>query len=997
VDQLARLTAALADRYAIERELGAGGMATVYLAHDIKHDRMVAIKVLRSELAAALGAERFLQEIKTTANLQHSNILPLFDSGRTGTEPGPEGRVRHRPDGRTDEFLYYVMPYIEGETLRDKLDRETQLGIEDAVKITNEVAEALDYAHGQNVIHRDIKPENILLHNGRPIVADFGIALALSNADATRLTATGLAVGTVAYMSPEQLDGNTVLDGRSDVYALGCVLYEMLVGEPPFTGPTVQAVIAASITDPVPSARKKRAEVSGPIDAAIRRAMAKEVEHRFQSVRELADALALPEKPAPRPRWMLAALGILALTVVWLGFGAWRNARVSGARELLPQITQLVADGDYTEAYTLATSAERFMPNDTVFVALLEEVSDLLTVVTDPPGARVLIEPFVAPEGTVSSQELIGVTPIERFRIPRTDHRVIVTLDGYVPAERIASSSFSRISQEWGWVEVPADNGRAIALDIPMQLAEESTQGMVLVPGGPYRLVSPDAPADAVVEQADYLLDRFEVTNSAYRLFVLAGGYTDDTLWSGVPAHVRNRFTDRTGLAGPREWVGQTFPEGHEDHPVTGVTWYEASAFCQASGKRLPTIFEWEKSTRDGLVAHVGVVLPWGYMNAIAAVEDRANFNSDGPGPVDAYPFGIGPYGAYAMAGNVKEWLFNRMGDGYVVTGGSWEDPAYVYSNYGSHPATLSSAALGFRCARTRAGGNADQGTYPIDLDERTPDYTPVDRATFRTLLSHYQYDRRPANPRNRTTIETAGWTRERLWIDGIGSDSILVYFYVPKQARPPYQTVVHVPGISVFFEETLPDETEWAIGPVIQGGRAVLAVVLKGMRERGHGPGYTSPPTNSVRFRDEMVDHATELRMGIDYLEERNDVDMGQLAYVSVSWGGGSRLGFAAVDDRFRAVVFIGGGIDERVKPTLPEADNVNFAPYINAPTLLLNGRNDEEHPWFRRTLPLWNLLQEPKELVLVEGAGHIPPLEARIPAINGFLDRMLGPVERR
>jgi pimeloyl-ACP methyl ester carboxylesterase len=200
-----------------------------------------------------------------------------------------------------------------------------------------------------------------------------------------------------------------------------------------------------------------------------------------------------------------------------------------------------------------------------------------------------------------------------------------------------------------------------------------------------------------------------------------------------------------------------------------------------------------------------------------------------------------------------------------------------------------------------------------------------------------------------------------------------------------------------VFFHWNLPEETEWAIGPVIQGGRAVLAVVLDGMVERGHGPEYSSPPTNSVRFRDEMVRHATELRMGIDYLEERDDVDMDGLAYVSVSWGGGSRLGFAAVDDRFRAVVFIGGGIDERVKPTLPEADNVNFAPYIDVPKLLLNGRNDEEHPWYRRALPLWTLLREPKELVLVEGAGHIPPLEARIPAINDFLDRTLGPVSRR
>ncbi|MCH7475912.1 MAG: hypothetical protein IIA27_14770 [Gemmatimonadetes bacterium] len=176
-----------------------------------------------------------------------------------------------------------------------------------------------------------------------------------------------------------------------------------------------------------------------------------------------------------------------------------------------------------------------------------------------------------------------------------------------------------------------------------------------------------------------------------------------------------------------------------------------------------------------------------------------------------------------------------------------------------------------------------------------------------------------------------------------------------------------------------------------------MLAPVLKGMVERSWGPGYTRPETQSVRFRDEMVRHATELRLGIDYLQERDDVDMDRLAYISVSWGGGSRLGFAAVDDRYKAVVFIGGGIDERVKPTLPEANNVNFAPYIDVPKLLLNGRNDEEHPWYTRALPLWNLLREPKELVLVDGAGHVPPVEVRIPAINDFLDRTLGRVKTR
>ena len=222
----ARLRAALSDRYTIERELGRGGMATVYLAEDLKHHRHVAIKVLDPELARALGAERFLREVEVTAKLTHPHILTLIDSGEA------------------DGFLYYVMPYIEGETLRDRMNREGQLPLDDALEITKEVAAALSYAHSHDLIHRDIKPENVLLSAGEAVVADFGIARAITEAGGENLTETGMSIGTPAYMSPEQASGEQKLDGRSDVYSLGCVLYEMLAGEPPYTGPTAQSIVA---------------------------------------------------------------------------------------------------------------------------------------------------------------------------------------------------------------------------------------------------------------------------------------------------------------------------------------------------------------------------------------------------------------------------------------------------------------------------------------------------------------------------------------------------------------------------------------------------------------------------------------------------------------------------------------------------------------------------------------------------------------------------------
>src|SRR5436190_16566790 len=257
------LTDALSDRYRIERELGAGGMATVYLAHDIKHDRDVAIKVLHADLGAALGGERFLTEIRTTARLQHPHILSLLDSGNAGG------------------LLYYVMPVVAGETLRARLEREKQLPIDDALRIAREIADALDHAHGVGVIHRDIKPENILLQGGHALVADFGIALAVQQAGGQRMTQTGLSLGTPQYMSPEQAMGDRTIDARSDIYALGAVTYEMLTGDPPFTGSTVQAIVAKVLTERPTAPTAVRDTVPPSVERAVMTALAKLPADRF--------------------------------------------------------------------------------------------------------------------------------------------------------------------------------------------------------------------------------------------------------------------------------------------------------------------------------------------------------------------------------------------------------------------------------------------------------------------------------------------------------------------------------------------------------------------------------------------------------------------------------------------------------------------------------------------------------------------------------------------
>ena len=272
-EAVARLSAALEGRYRIERELGEGGMATVYLAQDLKHDRRVAIKVLKPELAAVIGGDRFVTEIKTTASLQHPHILPLFDSG---ADAG---------------FLYYVLPYVDGESLRERLDREKQLSVGEAVGIATDVASALHYAHEQGIVHRDIKPANILIHAGQPVVADFGIALAISAAGGGRLTETGMSVGTPHYMSPEQASADRDVSARSDTYALGCVLYEMLAGEPPHTGSTAQAVLMRILTEDPRDLGEVRRSVPGHVRDATTKALEKLPADRFESAEAFRQAL----------------------------------------------------------------------------------------------------------------------------------------------------------------------------------------------------------------------------------------------------------------------------------------------------------------------------------------------------------------------------------------------------------------------------------------------------------------------------------------------------------------------------------------------------------------------------------------------------------------------------------------------------------------------------------------------------------------------------------
>jgi len=461
-DMLGRLTAALADRYRIERELGAGGMATVYLAQDLKHDRKVAVKVLRPELSAILGAERFLNEIKVTANLQHPHILALYDSGEA------------------DTFLYYVMPYVEGESLRQRLDREQQLPVDEALRITEQVAAALDYAHRQGVVHRDIKPANILLPDGQALVADFGIALAVRNAGGTRLTETGLSLGTPHYMSPEQATAERELDARSDVYSLACVLYEMLAGEPPFTGPNVQAIIAKLLTERPRDLHELRESVPMHVATAVRHALEKLPADRIASASAFAQTLAGGARTSAGPmatthrpaatrverragrRILQFAPWLVAAAAVGAGISLRRPAmsrpvvRVSVA---LPSVQLVQASRPDIEISPQGTQL--------VYPGVVEQRPVLLLRALDQlsaqplPGSDGASQPFFSPDGKwvaffaggrLKKVAVDGGPPITLAEAP-TPRGGTWTDDGYIVFTPLTTGGMVRISADGGPAE----------------------------------------------------------------------------------------------------------------------------------------------------------------------------------------------------------------------------------------------------------------------------------------------------------------------------------------------------------------------------------------------------------------------------------------------------------------------------------------------------------------------------------------------------------------
>jgi hypothetical protein len=466
-DILGRIQSALEGRYTIDREIGRGGMATVYLATDEKHDRQVALKVLHPELGAILGAERFLTEIKVTANLQHPHILPLHDSGEA------------------DGLLFYVMPYVEGESLRQRLEREHEMAVDTAVELSRQIASALDYAHRQNVIHRDIKPENILLHDGQAVVADFCIAMAVRNAGGSRLTETGLSLGTPQYMSPEQAMADRELDARSDVYSLGCVAYEMLAGEAPHSGPNAQAILTKIVTEDVPPITGKRRSVPPGIAGAIHKAVQKLPADRFASAQEFADALARPTEEWPSGTFSYPGIGRDAPAT---GKTALVAAVVVATLAIAVAVWALLGRPDppatrMTRSITTFPASQQFGNAPLSLIAVAPDGSGFVYVGTGPNGrmiyhrrvdnfrARLLSgtengsQPTYAPDGSrlaFVSPEGIRVLSLSDGTVTTIWHREVGAM-GWTDDDHIVFGSFAT----GGLQEIPVGGGEPVVLTVP--------------------------------------------------------------------------------------------------------------------------------------------------------------------------------------------------------------------------------------------------------------------------------------------------------------------------------------------------------------------------------------------------------------------------------------------------------------------------------------------------------------------------------------------------
>ena len=940
--------------------LGRGGFGEVYRARDTHLSRMVALKVLRPDVATGELRERLRREAVAASALNHPGICTVHDLVEA--------------DGR----LLIVMELVDGRTLLEAVSAGPLTPLE-AVAIGAKVAAALGEAHRAGILHLDIKSGNIMLTAGGQVkVLDFGLAkraAAGSDAAAAELTREGMAVGTLSYMSPEQLLAQKV-DERSDLFSLGVVLYEMLAGRRPFQGSSAVATADAILHSPPPPLAS--AAVPEPLKSVIRRLLEKDPARRFASAQELIAALQQVEaNMARQARWhrarpMLALGAAAALAVVLVGGWLWHRAsQTRWAREsATPEIARLLAEEEFVKAAHLAEQARAVLPQDAALDRLWSEATLEVSVDSVPSGASVAYRTFGA---APTAWRSVGRTPLTRIHVPKAYYLWRAEAPGHRTAHQI-----------WPTWVLRGTRDLTFRLDREVDAPEE----MVHVSPSTGPLPIPGLEHLPEVALPDYLVDQHEVTNAEYQRFVDGGGYGKPELW--VEAFVKDGrtlsfeevtalFRDSTGRPGPATWELGRFPKGEDRHPVVGVSWFEAAAYARFVRKSLPTIYHWNAAAQT---------------RASQLIVPGSNFRGTSTVAVGGEA-AVSGFGTTDMAGNAKEWCWNEAArGGRYILGGGFGEPTYMFIDPDAQSPWERRPNYGFRCVKLAAPAPA-QTLGRIEMafrDFRTE--RPVSDEVFRAYKGLYAYDRAELDARVEEVETTSEWRREKVsFAAAYGGERVIAHLYLPLNASPPYQTVVLFPGSSVIYTDKYNLSGYADFLP--STGRALLAPVYKSTFERRDGL-KSDVPEPTALWRDHVIAWSKDLGRSLDYLETRPEIDRTRLAYLGVSWGGAMAPILLAVEDRFRAAVLESGGLE--FQKALPEADKINFITRMKTPTLMLNGRYDHFFPEGSSQRPFLQLLGTPekdKRLVVYE-TGHAVPRKEFIRESIDWLDRYLGPVRR-
>ena len=950
-------------RYEVRELLGSGGMGEVYRAYDSDLERDVAVKVLHDAESDGDRLRRFVQEAKAASGLHHPNVAHVYEIGSH------------------DGIRYIAMEIVEGETLRHRL-RRGAMPIDDAIDIAAQIAGALAAAHKSGIIHRDVKPENVIITpDGHAKVLDFGLAKLreLQGEEAATMlkTAPGIAMGTLGYMAPEMFRSGAITPA-ADVWALGVVMHEMVGGERPSGQKQLHEL---------------RPDVPPKLEALIARSLLANPTERPQSasvvydeLKAISRAVAIPAPASAAFPWgKIVAIAAALFIAVLGGWLIWQKARERDARRQAIVAENLMKERKLAEAYEIASAAAVVLPNDEQLRDIIARAAGRVEIDSDPRGATVYLQRFGGP----GTRKRMGTTPLTIPRLPRADYLVTLEKSGYAPVTRsLALAPLYVIGDAFNWPTEP----------IRAKLTEASLapKGMVFVQGGPTRLTGFQRPSDRLVELGDFFIDQHEVTNRDFEEFIRDRGYRRRELWKHpfvdrgralTFEEAMGRFRDKTGLSAPRSWSAGVPPAGYENHPVTDVTWYEAAAFAEWKGKKLPTLYQWEKAAFYPLSSRAANVLPWGFLSPGVEATERANFQGKGTMAVDTMPFGASRWGALHMAGNVSEWCRNSKGDGYTARGGSWNDAVYQFGATAALPTFFSSATIGFRCV---SGGSGDEGAFALSAREPVPSYEPVDDATFEQFRQRYEYARTPLQARVVETVDAPDWTREKIHYVVAGK-TVPAYLYLPKRFPRPLPVIHFAPaGDVVGGFRSLPRSIEAQLAPFIRAGRAIFSVEQEGFIGRPRPPGWVPPDPAEEEYVDLNFARVTEFRRGLDYLETRPDIDRARIAFFGISAGGGPGVFATALESRYRTVVFAGTGISIREKIYAPAANRIHFVSRIRAPKMMLQGRYDEDTALATEAEPMFNLLREPKKLELHEG-GHIAPREITVPVVSKWLDETM------